>query len=68
MACGYCFYGLVAVDLAEAALSAVVLYDGGGLGLEGLHAFDEDGFRVVGRWMRVEPSTSQMPGTPGGLL
>jgi hypothetical protein len=38
----------IAVDLFEAGQIAVVLDDRGGLGFEGLHAFGEDGFGVVG--------------------
>src|ERR1700735_3061047 len=45
---GYCFDSLVAVDLVKTALVTVVFHNGCGLGLKGLHAFDEDGFRVVG--------------------
>src|SRR6267154_1877380 len=61
---------MVAVDLFEAPLPSVVLDDRRGLGFEGLHAFGEYGFGVVGaldegeavditdvrnrRWVRVD--------------
>jgi hypothetical protein len=61
---------LVAVYLFEAALLTIVLDDWSGLGLEGLHALDEDCFGVVGalgelravyitdvrnsRWIRID--------------
>ncbi len=44
----YLVDGMIAVDLLEAALVAVVFDDGRGLGLEGLHTLGEYGLGVVG--------------------
>jgi hypothetical protein len=40
--------GVVAINLLEAALIAVMLDDGSGLGFEGLHTLGKDGLGVIG--------------------